>query len=332
MSFFKDNDYENKKTTSTFKPYYTIKDNVENVFRIAPPCRSPEYAVYHKVHFGYGVQDSMNPDKTRARPFECIQRKNYKTGLIDVACSECNKIESVKNEMEELQADLQRKGHPVDYVRQATTPQFDWLRNHNLDNKWYCYAKNLAGEWNLLKIGHKTKLALDALMLRLKNEDGIRGLDAATGVWFKFTKNGKKGRDSMTNVEVLREKTVINGQKVEVIRQAPLTQDDETAIAALSDITSCTNKLTYEQIDALVQSGGAPEVAARVFALGQKKEASPAPIPSSTPPRTSGGLAQPPVAPPVADRMVMSTAPVPTPTPSSIDMSPDEFLKTYAKK
>ena len=338
MSFFKEPDYDQKKNSSTYKPFHSIKEGAENVFRIAPPCRTSDYAVYHKVHFGYGVQDLMNPDKTRARPFECQQRKNYKTGLIDVVCPECTKIEQVRAEMEALQAQLQKEGHLPDYIRQATTPQFDWLRNHNLDNKWYCYAKNLSGEWNVLKIGHKTKLALDTLMVRLKNEDNIRGLDASTGVWFKFVKNGKKGRDSMTNVEVLREKTTINGQKVEVIRQAPLTQEDEVAIAALVDISACTTKLTFEQVNALVESGGAPDVAAQVFALGQCKEASRTPT-ATTPQAVVHSVPTATVhshvtatAETTPAKMVMTSAPIPAPTRAVMEMGPEEFLRTFAKK
>lgn len=338
-SFFKQTKYDgtqgNKKL---FKPFYTIKEDVENIYRISPSCRNlpeNEWAVYEKVHFGHGVQDSMNPDKIRARPFKCIQKTNYKTKMVEVECPECVAIENMRKEMDTLKRELTEAGHPADYVKNATTPQFEWLRQHNLDNKWYCYAKNQAGEWNVLKIGHKVKLALDALFKRLRKEDGIGALDADSGVWIRFTKNGLKGPGALTNVEVLREKVEMSGQRVEVTKSAPLTEQDEKAIGELVDVTNCVTVLTYDQINALVESGGDPVTASNIFAMGTKKEASPAPASVQTTVAPVAPAPQPVVAPrpaPVAPVAVKPAPAKPVMSEETAKMGPDEFLRKFASK
>lgn len=338
MSFFSETNYEGQNNKSTFKPFYTIKAG-ENVFRIAPPCRnlpSGQFAVYRKVHFGYGVPDTLNPDKLRMKPFECVQKINYQTKMVEVECAECTKIAQVTKELDDLKEKLKSEGHPEDYIKQATSPQFQWLQAHNLDNKWYCYAKNLAGEWNVLKIGHKVKQSLEDRMKRTLKEDSIKSLDPATGVWFKFNKNGLKGANALTTVEVLKEKVDMgNGIKAEVIKSAPLTADDEKAISALTDVTTCVPVITPAQIKALVDSGGSPEVARTIFALGTKKEtggtnsqalvansstslATPAPVVAQAQPKA-----------PVTTGFVQTTTPKATPNEIK-DMSPDAFLRMFA--
>lgn len=336
-SFFIEANYEGTKTgKSQFKPYHTIKEVGENIFRIAPPCRNlvtlsnPDYAVYNKIHFGYGVPDDLNPDKMRHRPFYCIHKVNYKTKMVEVQCPECGKIESVKKEMEQLRADLTNKGHAEDYIKQALSPQVQWLSDHNLDNKWYGYAKNLAGEWNIIKIGHKAKLALDDRMKRTFKEDGIKALDPASGVWFKFTKNGLRGPNALTTVEVLKEKVDMgNGQKGEMIKTAPLVESDVTSIAALGDVTNVVARLNYDQINALVSSAGNPDVSRQIFAQGTKPTnsqalAGPAQVSAAVVPVVTEVVAKAPATP-------MPAAPKVPVKEVVADMSADAFLRMFAK-
>lgn len=334
MSFFGETNYDGPKNKSAFKPYYSIKENVENIFRIAPPCRnlpSGEFAVFHKVHFGYGVPDDMNPDKMRARPFLCIHEIDWKTKKVKVQCPECAKIDVVKAELETLKEKLKLEGHAEDYIKQATSPQVQWLSAHNLDNKWYCYAKNLAGEWNVLKLGHKAKLAMEDRMKRTLKEDSIKALDPSSGVWFKFTKNGLRGPNALTTVEVLKEKVDMgNGVKAEVIKSAPLTEGDEKAISQLVDVTICVTKLNYDQINALVESGGAPEVAKSIFALGTKKEEG-TNSQALAGPKASSSVANQAPASPKPEAKPVAAAPKAS-TKEIAEMNPDTFLRMFANQ
>lgn len=340
MSFFIEANYDGTKQNRTsFKGYHTVKDVGENIFRIAPPCRSlvalpnPDYAIYNSVHFGYSVPDPLNPDRMFKKPFYCIHKVNYKTKKVEVQCPECAKIAEVKAEMDKLKAELTKEGHPEAYIKQALSPQFAWLGEHNLDRKWYGYAKNLAGEWNIFKLGHKAKLALDDRMKRTFKEDQIKGLDPASGVWFKFTKNGLKGPNALTTVEVLKEKVDMNGQKVEVVKTAPLTEADVKAIEGLGDVANVCARLTFDQINALVNSGGNPEVAKQVFALGTKVEK------TETPVTGTSGTTTTPVTNTVGTTGVTATVPPktlapapPKPTSQEIaDMDADKFLRMFAK-
>lgn len=337
MSFFKEVNYTNqgnKNNNKEFKPFYAIKDDQENIYRIAPPCRNlpqGEYAVFRKIHFGYGVLDPNNPDKFRHRPFECIKKTNYKTKLVDIVCPECDNIDVAKRQREEQYNELVNAKQPRDHINAVLKPQDEWLRQHNLDSKWYCYAKNLSGEWNVLKIGHKVKMALDDLMKRLASEDGIKSLDPASGVWFRFKKNGLKGSQALTTVEVLREKAEMNGQKVEIIKSAPLTEADVASIEALPDITNNTVKITYEQINALVESGGSPEIAATVFAMSERREGSPTPRQTQQNDAARTGPVSVPVNTVKAEPAPRPTIPAPA-VADTLSSSPEEFLRKFAPK
>lgn len=326
MSFFGKTNFDNETTNRVFKPYYSIKDVGENVYRIAPSCRSlvesGNYAAFLRNHFGYKIQDSYNPDKTRAKPFSCIEKINFKTKELLQACPECDWIAEELSSMESEKERLEKEGKSNEYVKQALAPKMAWLKEHNLDKKWYCYAKNRAGEWNILKIGHKVKLALDEIMKRLYKIDGVNALDPASGVWFSFTKNGMKGSAAVTNIEVLKEKTTINGQKVEILVNAPLTEDDVKAIEVLPDIMNLTPKISYDQVKALVASKGDTAAVTSVFSLGQKATTATPAIPV-TPPRPA--VTAPEIHKATEEKDAIKT------TVTARDMTPEEFLRSFAK-
>jgi hypothetical protein len=342
MSFFKETNYNNEQK-STFKPYYKIGLGEKFSFRIAPSCRNlpnGQYAVYHKAHYGYGVQDPQKPDKTYLRPFLCIHKIDYKTKATVTVCPECVKVEQVTQELEALKTKLKDAGeHSAEYIQQVLTPHEGWLSQHNLDKKYYCYAKNTDNVWNVLKLGYKTKVALDVMMQDLFKSDSISALDPANGIWITFSHNGKKGSDASVSVSPTREKADMGGKRVEIIKQAPLTEQDVAAIQALVDITTIYPKISYAQVNALVESGGDPEVAAAVFAQGEKLERSPAPVEKVSapiqvrePPKqvvVQNDVSDPPWNETPAAPAVQ-TAPPKDLTPKP--MSPDEFLRSWAKK
>lgn len=329
MSFFGDTNYDNQQQSKTFKPFYSLKKDQQNIYRIAPACRSllelprKPYAVFKRVHFGYSVPDSMNADKMRHKPFECIEEVDFKTKMVLKACGECGLIKKTTLEKEDIEAELRKAEHPEDYIKQATMPQIQWLEAHNRDSKFYCYAKNLEGEWNILKFGSRVKQQLDELMKRLYQNDGIKALDPSTGVWFKFTPNGLRGAKAFTAVEVLKEKTTMNGTKVEVTKEAPLSEADIKAIEVLPDIMTTVPKLTAEQIQALVDSGGAPEVTTRIFSLGTKTEPKVVETPVLVPQLLHG-----PVNANIQNQQVQQQS---TPVPG-LPTSREDFLKMFGNK
>jgi hypothetical protein len=96
-----------------------------------------------------------------------------------------------------------------------------------------------------------------------------------------------------------------------------LTDVDVAAIEALVDVTTCVMKISKEQINALVKSGGDPEVAATIFSLGTNTSA-----PQST------SEAQKPA----------DVVPTKIPEPKEITaddvegMDPETFLRSFANE
>lgn len=329
MEFFSKTSFDDQQQ-KTFKPYYTIKDGVENVFRIAPACRSlserGDYAAYLSNHFGHKVQDNRNPDKMRIKVFSCIKKIDFKTKQVLQPCPECDWIERELKTLEDEKDRLKAEGRSDEFIRNATSQQAQWLKEHNLDKKWYCYAKNRNGEWNIFKFGHKVKLQLDEIMKRAFKTDGINALDPASGVWFRFTPNGLKGAKAITNVEIYKESVMVNGRKYEEAPAAPLSEDDVKQIQALPDIMSMTPKLTFDQINSMVNAKGDPSVVSSVFALGVRtsREASPATSSSTFQELVSQKPQQ------ITHRM-MDFAPPSSSAEKRSTMTEEDFLKSYAK-
>jgi hypothetical protein len=295
---------------------HSISDKEPNVFRIAPPVKSLKtagrWSVYDALHYGYTIPNTENPDKPRHKPFRCIFKKNRANGLIEQDCPECNLLESKENEIKALVAAQVAQGKSPEEAEEFVKGAKRLLREHNLDKKHYVLAKNLAGEWGVLKLPIKAKQAIDTLMEKyMKENDGRHALDPSGGLWFEITRTGK-GLQTTYTVAIAMENLgggnmryrsgVLTGLDIEGIKKCP-------DLATLND----NKNLTYDQILALVRSNGDPAIAQQVFGASSRR-AQPAATPAATPapsPVTAAAAvaATPPPAPaPVAAAPVVDQA------------------------
>ena len=234
--------------------------------------------------------------------------------MIEQDCPECALLKAKEDEVTAVVNQYIAQGKsPADaeeYVKGARK----LLREHNLDKKWYLLAKNLAGEWGTLKLGHRAMTALDDARIKYMKENGQQDpLDAKAGVWFEFTRQGK-GLDTRYTAALAMESL---GQGRFQVKSGALTQVDAEALKKCPDLAKLNDNksLTYDQILALVRSGGEPSVVATVFNTTRRTEQAPA-----EPTRTgaSGGTGYAP-APTPAPQPAPAAQPAPVAAPAAVD-------------
>lgn len=317
------------------------------IYRLLPAMKSGAtdgtWAVYQGQHFGYAVPDRKDPSKTSKRTFRCIRRKE-RSGIITVECPECKLIDEKKAERETAAGKLTAKGKSDAEIKQLLAPLDEWLREHNVDNKWYIGVKSLAGPCGALAIPHKMKLALDKEIKRLASDEGVDAFDIDTGAWLHFKRTGFKAQDMNFSVESVMEEEIINGRRLKSLKSAPLSDSDlESALREVPDLKSeVIRTITVEQIQELVDSGGDLEVAERIFSSG-RQESSPAPAPvvaAKPAPKAVVVEEEPEIElpkPPAPKAVASKPVPVVTTTPAKAapsvtvddNMSDEEFLSMF---
>lgn len=271
-------------------------------FRIFPPkgklAAEGKYALYQQQHYGYGVPDPKDPSKKRLRPFLCVEEKDGDKVL--VSCPECRKIEE-KTRMRDDQraAEVARlvgmgveKSVADKQAAKLVEATSEWLKEHNLDRKWYLVAMGEDGRIGFLIIPHKAKKAMDSEKKRLLAEEKIDVLDIDNGAWVEITRTGD-GRSTEYTARIASEQIVTTtGTRAKVTKVSGFTDDQLAQALALPDLDSSSliKRLSREQVKMLADSSGAPEEVEAIMNLGQKNdtkrreesapraEASPAPV------------------------------------------------------
>lgn len=300
---------------------HALSEDGPNVFRIAPPVKSlknvGKWKVYDRLHYGYTVANEQNPDKPRHKPFRCIHVKNRATQMVEQDCPECGLLEAKEQEIKNLVSQYIAQGKSEEDAEEYVKGPRKLLKEHNLDKKHYMLAKNLAGEWGILKLGHRAATALEDEIAKYKKENkGADPLNARSGVWFEFTRKGK-GVETRYAVTVATES--LGGGKFQH-KSGELTRLDVEQLMKCPDLARVNDNktLSYDQINALVRSGGEPSVVAQVFGQSRRRtESSPDPVPTTN----NQALAPAPVSTPVP-------APVQAATPTPV---PDELALLRAK-
>jgi hypothetical protein len=158
-------------------------------------------------------------------------------------------------------------------VESLLGPIKGWLKDHNLDKKYVILACNEKGEWGLLYLPYKAKSGLDNLIKEIQKNEGFDPIDPDNGCWIDFQRTGE-GFKTEYKVVAVQEAEIINGRKLYSTKMHQLTDADyDNILANCPDLTTIGRKLTVEQVEELVESGGDPEVVSQVFGRG---EASPA--------------------------------------------------------
>lgn len=182
--------------------WWKLKDGDNGPYRILPPIGNLQeegrWSVYYKLHYGY------RNSKNEMRTFESPEVKNYKTKMIDVPDAALDRINQLKAKLEEAQ-----KAGDTNMVEQLLKLVGGKKSRYNLDSNHYMNVMDLQGNIGILKIRHRAKLALDAVIKTLR-DNGIEPLDPETGRWFTFSRSGT-GRDTVYQASVYKKKFNIEG-------------------------------------------------------------------------------------------------------------------------
>lgn len=318
MSGFGKAKYE-REGGSGFKRRQTLKVG-SNIRRILPPFGSladrGEWKFFGAQHFGYFIENPKDADKPIPKPFKCVLKKKKVNGeyMVVQECAECQILSDKKLELEQITADLKREGASKEQFLAQTEMHTEWLKNHNLDKKWYMNTMLEDGTVELTAISNTCYWRLDELFKKLRNDEKVDPTDPNEGVWVDFVRslpnNSKNLRDADDVPHIVYETVNENGRRMKVMKSAPLTESQiEFALGECTDLGKMFLEISPEQIKQLVECSGEPIEVSTIMGLPQKHD---------SPPR--GELKAPKE--PESDRRPQGRAPSPQPKEASYDRVP----------
>ncbi len=334
-------------STSSYKKRQTLKPG-SNIKRVLPPFGSLAargmWAFWVPQHFGWNGVNKNDPDKPMVRPFRCIKRKNFKTGIIEQECEACNEIDRKKAELEALEAELKANKKSEKEIKVELEPYNKWIKDHNIDKKWYMNTMLENGDFELTAISNTCKQRLDELFKKVSQKYGVDPIDVDAGVWVDFRRilpASQNLRDADDVTEVVMEMVTVEKSRMEQLKLAPLTEDVlSRAVLECVDLPKQFTEISESQIEAIVASSGDPEEIDQIFGLAQpnNQEKSPepvktvakAPVSKVKPPETTSSLgakAPKSVEPPAED----NAADAPTEEPVAAGKKASKFAAMFGE-
>jgi hypothetical protein len=228
------------------KNYYKLKDG-ESVFRVLPPlgdlADSGRWSMFYNVHYGY------KNSKGQLRAFQSPLVKNRKTKMVEQADAALERIEKLKVAFEEAK----KSGN------KELVAKLDKLvgqkGQYNLDNNHYMNVVDTQGNIGVLKIRHRAKLALDAVIKTLRDK-GVDPLSVEDGRFFVFTRSGM-GPDTTFQVTVQKRQIQVEG--LGTVEQDIVHKLDESLISRLEKEAAQLDKLfkrpTSAEVARIVSEG-----------------------------------------------------------------------------
>lgn len=241
------------------KNTFKLKDG-SATYRILPSLgfkgKEPNghWAEFYRVHFGY------RNSKGEMRVFQSPLVKNYKTKMVEAPDAALERIEMLKSELEKAKA----AGNTtvVDKLNELVGPN---KARYNMDSNWHMNVVDEQGNIGILRIRHKAKLALDAVIKALRDK-GIEPLGADSGRFFTFNRTGK-GLDTTFTVTVKTRTLTVEGVgEVQQDIVHALTDDILNRLETeAGELGSLYAKLTSEEVARIVKesdlmSGKSPAV------------------------------------------------------------------------
>lgn len=309
----------------------------DNIYRIIPPIKSCRndgdgWAVYHRVHFGYHGVDRNDNTKTKVRPFECVEVKDYRSGIVKVQCAECENIKRWEERKEKVVAEAVASGKSKEEIEALVEPISEYLFRHNTDKKFYLNVMTPKGEFEVLQLSYTTKKKkLDVTIKQLQKEDDQLDVnDPSNGIWLNFHREGKKLDAEDSVYAVYESRQLPDGTKARVIKRSQLTEDQIKQALECPDLNEVTTRISPDQVRMLVESSQDPEDIDRIFALSnpRREESPPARAAAAA---TAAPLPMTPPAPP-AVAQAPKPAPAPAPAADAVDPEEAELERRLAEK
>lgn len=234
--------------------WWKLKDG-DSVYRILPPmgdlAEDGKWSVFYGIHYGY--KNSADETRTFVSPLV----RNRKTKMIEVPDPALERINTLKAKLEDA-----KKAGDEELKTQLLKLVGGPKSRYNLDNNHYMNVVDLQGNVGLLKIRHKCKLALDAVIKKLRDA-GVDPLDPETGRYFVFSRSGS-GNETTYQVSIYKRKLMVKDVG-EVEQDAVHQIDAELARRCLTQNTDGT--FTYKEaarLDSLFKRPTSEEVARMV--------------------------------------------------------------------
>lgn len=243
--------------------------------RILPPYKTKngKWKRYRGLHFGFKGRDTKDATKTRLRPFECVQDKNMRTGVILCECAQCTSYELKYQARKKKMAELMAKGKSEKEAQTLTQDLGTWLKDYNNDRKWEMAVMLEDERFAFLTLSHKSTVKLEAFIKKMKDERQIDPLKLSEGLWIEITRTGT-GTQADDSFDFVPEMIEVQGQRIPVPKKAPLSRAQiDRALEVLPPLDEINVKLTPAQIERLVECSGDPEEVDAIFNLGQKADA-----------------------------------------------------------
>lgn len=260
------------------KKFFNFKDG-DNVYRILPAlgklADDGVWSKYYRICWGYRNSEG------RMKTFQDCRVVNRQTKMVEVESAAYQKLQDLKAQQQQLKDSGADKA-TMDKMREI-------VMRYNIESKHYVNAVNLNGEIGLLKIGHKAKLALDALIKKMREEEAINPLGVEKGIYINFNRTGK-GVDTLYQVNPYKRKVKanVNGQDA-IIEELVYHTMDSAFISRLDreafELSELFPAPTAEEVAQIVN--GTPADLDEVLAK-YKKESKPKSTATSTAATDSG--------------------------------------------
>lgn len=269
---------------------FKLKEGDSNTYRIMPAMKSlastGKWFQFFAVHYGYNGVSRTDPTKTEARPFLCIEEKNWNTKMVSRECPECVLRAEQEENLKQIAAQARVDGKQGEELEILLEPTKSWLKAHNLDKNYYMNVMNTAQEFGVLQIRSKAKKALDRQIKNLAKAGIPDCTDFEKGVWFDFIREGQ-GLETDYDCKVAMETINENGRFGQYYKLAPLTE--ELALLGLQecpDLTEVPRIISEEQIKMLIASDGDPAAVDAILAISQLRNRAEEKSREVSPPKT----------------------------------------------
>lgn len=238
------------------------------VMRLGPPigaaAQNGVWRRFIKMHFGYSIPVTTKTGERRNIPqtFVCLEETN-RDGLITQECPECNEVRLQKEKLEQVTEELKKQGRTPEEIEAAVKHKKAWLKEHNLDKKWYLLAKDPSHKWGVLTISYSCMKLLKEELENLEAK-GMDPLGVEKGVWIRFTRSGTNFNEIKDLPKVEMEDA---GEGNFRIKFDTFTDSDYQQLGRLPELHTIGRVLTYDQVQQLVVSGGDETVVRTVMNL-----------------------------------------------------------------
>lgn len=244
----------------------------DNLYRVVPPVFSlaekGQFAKYYATHSVW-VQDPQT-GKRRPYHFQCIEKVNRETKIIDRHCPFCD--------LYRTNLDKYNAGRESGMAQEALKEfHMNHVRPYQPEKKFYINAVNQNNEVGILPIGIKLFRSLQDRLMEMRNNYHMDAT-GTEGMFFNFKKIQKyKGdRDTTYQVDPAVEISNVNGVPSQTFRMHTLTTDfiNNVLSTKAKDLGALFKEITAEDMAMIANASydGKLSILERIFSRSDSGE------------------------------------------------------------